>query len=49
MPSEEKFLDAFMKALNKINPSLHENLSRMKRVGVFTWILDGVYIQKLEI
>ena len=43
-PSEEKFLDAFMKALNKINPSLHNNLSRMKRVCVFTWILGwGVY------
>ena len=44
MPSEEKFLDAFMKALNKINPSLHNNLSCMKRVSVFTWILGwGVY------
>ena len=44
MPSEEKFLDAFMKGLCKINPSLHNNLSRMKRVGVFTWILGwGVY------
>ena len=43
-PSEEKFLDAFMKALNKINPSLHNNLSRMKRVSVFTWILGwGAY------
>ena len=44
MPSEEKFLNAFMDALYKINPSLHNNLSRMKRVGVFTWILRwGVY------
>ena len=43
-PSEEKFLDAFMKALYEINPSLHNNLSRMKRVGIFTWILGwGVY------
>ena len=43
-PSEENFLDAFMKALYKINPSLHNNLSCMKRVGVFTWILGwGVY------
>ena len=38
-PSEEDFLTAFMKALDKINPSLHKNLSRMKRVGIFTWIL----------
>ena len=43
-PSEENFLNAFMKALSKINPSLHKNLSRMKRVGIFTWILGwGVY------
>ena len=35
-PSEENFLDAFMKALYKINPSLHKNLSHMKRVGIFT-------------
>ena len=35
-PSEENFLNAFMKALYKINPSLHNNLSRMKRVSVFT-------------
>ena len=38
-PSEENFLDAFMKALYKINQSLHRNLAHMKRVGVFTWIL----------
>ena len=43
-PSEEKFLNAFMKALYKINLSLHNNLSCMKRVCVFTWILGwGVY------
>ena len=43
-PSEENFLTAFMDALSKINPSLHKNLSHMKRVGVFTWILGwGVY------
>ena len=43
-PSEEKFLDAFMEALSKINPPLHKNLSHMKRVGIFTWILGwGVY------
>ena len=37
-PSEENFLDAFMKALYTINPSLHKNLSHMKRVGIFTSI-----------
>ena len=43
-PSEEKFLTAFMDALYKINPSLHKNLSRMKRVGVFTWLLGwGIF------
>ena len=29
-PSEENFLNIFMEALYKINPSLHKNLSRMK-------------------
>ena len=43
-PSEESFLTAFMEALYKINPTLHKNLSRMKRVGVFTWILGwGIF------
>ena len=43
-PSEESFLDAFLKALYKINPSLHNNLSRMKRTGIFTWLLGwGVF------
>ena len=43
-PSEDNFLDAFMKALYIINPSLHKNLSCMKRVGIFTWILGwGVF------
>ena len=28
-----------MEALYKINPSLHNNLSHMKRVSIFTWIL----------
>ena len=43
-PSEENFLTAFMGALYKINPSLHKNLSHMKRVGVFTWILGwGIF------
>ena len=43
-PSEENFLTAFMKALYKINPSLHKNLSCMKTVGIFTWILGwGIF------
>ena len=43
-PSEENFLNAFMQVLYKINPSLHRNLSHMKRVSVFTWILGwGIY------
>ena len=43
-PSEEEFLNAFMKALYKINPSLHNNLSCMKRVRIFTWMLEwGVF------
>ena len=42
--SEECFLNAFMEALYKINPSLHKSLSGMKRVGVFTWILGwGIF------
>ena len=33
-----------MKALYKINPSLQNNLSRMKRVRIFTWILGwGIF------
>ena len=43
-PSEENFLNVFMNALYKINPTLHKNLSHMKRMGIFTWILGwGVY------
>ena len=43
-PSEENFLDVFMKALYTINTSLHKSLSCMKRVGIFTWILGwGVF------
>ena len=43
-PSEESFLNAFLKAVYKINPSLHNKLSHMKRVGIFTWILGwGVF------
>ena len=44
IPSEEHFLDEFLKALYKINPSLHKSLTHMKRVGIPTWILGwGVY------
>ena len=43
-PSEENFLDAFMDALYKINPLLHKNLSHMRRMGIFTWLLGwGLY------
>ena len=38
-PSEENFLDKFLMAIYKINPSLHNNLSHMKRVSILTWIL----------
>ena len=42
--SEEIFLDKFLIALHNINPSLHWDLSQMKRVGILTWILGlGVY------
>ena len=41
---EEIFLDIFPIALHQINPSLHQNLSQMKRVSILTWILGwGVY------
>ena len=43
-PSEEKFLDTFLKGLYQMNPSLHNNLSRMKRTGIFTWLLGwGIF------
>ena len=43
-PSEESFLNEFMTALYTINPSLHNKLSHMKRVGILTWILGwGVF------
>ena len=37
--SEENFLDNFLKVMYKINPSLHKNLSCMKRVHNLTWML----------
>ena len=43
-PSEETDLTAFMKALYIINQSLHDNLSHIKRIGIFTSILGwGVF------
>ena len=43
--SEEIFLDKFLMALHKINPSLLWDLSQMKRVSILTWILGwGVYL-----
>ena len=43
-PSEENFLDTFLKALYRINPTLHNNLARMKRTGIFTWLLGwGIF------
>ena len=36
-PSEEIFLDKFLIALYKINPSLHDTVSQMKRVSILTW------------
>ena len=43
-PSEEKFLDTFLKGLYQVNPILHNNLSRMKRTGIFTWLLGwGIF------
>ena len=43
-PSEEKFLDTFLKGLCQVNPGLHKNLSRMKRTGIFTWLLGwGIF------
>ena len=43
-PSENKFLDAFLRVLYKVNPTLHNNVSRMKRQDIFTWLLGwGVF------
>ena len=43
-PSKEIVLDKILVALQRINPSLHQNLSRMKRFGILTWILGwGVF------
>ena len=43
-PSEQIILDKFLIALHKINPSLHWDLSRIKRFGILTWILGwGIF------
>ena len=38
-PSEDQFLNAFLRALYKVNPTLHNNVSRMKRQDISTWLL----------
>ena len=48
-PSEEHFLDEFLKALYRINPSLHKSLDHMKRVGILSWILGWEYIPLLGV
>ena len=43
-PSENKFLDAFQRALYKVNPTLHNNITRINRTGIFTWLLGwGIF------
>ena len=43
-PSENNFLEAFLEALYKVNTTLHNNVSRMKRQDIFTWLLGwGIY------
>ena len=39
-PSEEIFLGKFVIAMQEINPSLHQDLTRIRRFGMVTWILD---------
>ena len=47
--SEEIFLDKFLIAMQEINSSLHQDLSRIKRFGILTWILGlGVFFQHPE-
>ena len=41
-PSEEIFLDKYLIATCKINPSFHQDLIRMKRFGIITWMLGWV-------
>ena len=43
-PSDNKFLDTFLRALYKISPTLHKHISRMKRTDIFTWLLGwGIF------
>ena len=43
-PSDNKFLDVFLRALYRVNPTLHKSISRMKRTGIFTWLLGwGIF------
>ena len=49
-PSEEIFLDKFLIAMQEIYPSLHQDLSRIKRFGILTWIFGwGVFSNTLSI
>ena len=46
----KKVLTAFVDALYKINPSLHRDLSRVERVGVFAWLLGwGIFSSARDI
>ena len=38
-----------LKAMYKINPSLHKSLCHMKRVGILSWILGWEYIPMLKV
>ena len=43
-PSKDKLLDTFLKVLYKINPTLHNDLARMKRTCIFTWLFGwGIF------
>ena len=43
-PSKEIFLEKFLITMQKISPSLHWDLSRIKRFGILTWILGwGIF------
>ena len=49
-PSENNFLDAFLRALYIVNPTLHKSISRMKRTGIFTWLLGwGIFVNARSI
>ena len=48
-PSEESFIEAFLNAHYKINPSLHNNLSHMKKLIFLHGYWDGEYLQMLKV